>query len=140
MTKIRLFEIIEKGSAEDKPSLIFDYTIMLLIVLNVVAIVLESFSGISDRYSEYLRMFEVFSVMVFTIEYLLRMWTSDLKITASNRFKALLLFVISPMALIDITAILPFYLPMIIAVDLRFLRMLRLLRALRVFKLNRYSN
>jgi len=140
MTKTRLYEIIEKGSTDDKPSLVFDYFIMLLIILNVVAIILESFNSFYLQYVYALRTFEVFSVIVFTIEYCLRLWTSNLKFPNKSVTIALFLYVLTPMALIDLVAVLPFYLPMIIAVDLRFLRMLRLLRALRVFKLNRYSN
>ena len=73
---------------------------------------------------------------IFTIEYLARLWTADLKVKANNRVVAALKYIIMPMALIDLFAILPFYLPILIPFDLRFLRALRLMR---LFKIQRYS-
>ena len=111
-----------------------------LIILNVIAIILESYEGIRIPYSHSLRIFEIFSVLIFTIEYLLRLWTSDLENNLNgNSIKKRLKFVLSTYGLIDLIAILPFYLPFIIPFDLRALRILRLFRLLRVFKLGRYS-
>jgi voltage-gated potassium channel len=81
--------------------------------------------------------FEVFSIIVFTIEYLLRLWTARYKFPDSKI--PYLHFVFSAGAIIDLAAILPFYLPFVTGVDLRFLRVLRLLRMFRIFKLGRYS-
>ena len=83
-------------------------------------------------------MFEVISVSVFSVEYLLRIWTADLLYPSARHPR--LKYVFSLMALVDLAAILPFFLPFI-SVDLRFLRMarlFRLFRLLRVFKLGRY--
>ena len=111
-----------------------------LIILNVIAIILESYKGYRIPYSHSFRIFEIFSVIVFTIEYLLRLWTSDLENKLiENSIKKRLKFVSSTYGLIDLIAILPFYLPFIFPFDLRALRILRLFRLLRVFKLGRYS-
>jgi voltage-gated potassium channel len=80
----------------------------------------------------------VFSVTVFIIEYILRVWTSDLRERYKNTKYSRLKYVFSPMAIIDLLAVLPVVLNVFI--DLRFLRILRLTRILRVFKLSRYSN
>jgi voltage-gated potassium channel len=77
-------------------------------------------------------------VIVFTVEYLLRLWSC----TADERFRhpvfGRLSWALTPMALIDLLVILPFWLPLVTG-DLRFLRVLRLLRLLRIAKLGRYS-
>lgn len=138
--KLRIFEVIEKGREEDIPSRIFDYFIVIMIILNVLAIILESFYSIYLKHAYLFRTFEVISVIIFTFEYILRVWTADIKFENKKKINARFLFVVSPIALIDLIAILPFYLPMIIPFDLRFLRMLRITRLLRIFKLNRYSN
>ena len=138
--KKRIGLIIQKARRGDKPSLYFDYFIVTLIFLNVIAIVLESFVTLYYRYIEWFSLFEVISVITFTVEYLLRLWTADISYIQSKRVKSRFSFLVSPMALIDLFAILPFYLPMIIPFDLRFLRMLRIIRFLRIFKLNRYSS
>lgn len=111
--------------------------VMLLIVFNVTAIVMESFDSLHSKYRHDFRLFEIISVIIFTVEYLCRMWVSDLK-TDLSPLKSRISHFFTPMALIDLAAILPFYLPMFFALDLRFLRILRLMRLLRIFKLTRY--
>ena len=137
--KNRLFEILEPASVNDLYSKLFDIFIMTLISLNIIAVVLETVESLSSRYASFFWIFEVFSVSVFTIEYLLRLWTCP----ADNRFKGSIKgrirFALTPLALVDLLAILPFYLPMIIPFDLRFIRALRLFRLFRLFKIGRYS-
>ncbi|MEM1137264.1 MAG: ion transporter, partial [Bacteroidota bacterium] len=83
--------------------------------------------------------FEIFSVIIFSIEYILRILTSSYLYPANSRLISAFKFMISPIGLIDLLAILPFYLPFFITLDLRFLRLLRLLRLLRILKLKRYN-
>lgn len=137
LVKKRIYEILEKGKSHDKLSIIFDYFIIVLIVLNVLAIFLESFQNINNKFSLQFRFFEIISVIIFTAEYILRFWTADIK--KKNLFISKIIYILTPIALIDLFAILPFYLPMIIPFDLRFLRILRLVRIFRLFKIQRYS-
>ena len=136
--KQRIFEIIERSNGNDIPSKVFDISIISLIVLNVIAVILNSFSNLPNALVIILNYFEIFSVIIFSIEYLLRIWTAG--ILYKNSKHPYLKYVFSFLAMIDILAILPFYIPFIIPFDLRFLRMLRLLRLLRMFKINRYNN
>ena len=136
--KKRVFEIISKAEDGDIVSKIFDWSIMLLIALSILSIILESFSDIYSKWRSTFQAFETFTVIVFTIEYILRVWTADLLYPEAKHPR--LKYIFSFMAIIDLLAILPFYLPFISA-DLRFLRMMRLFRLfrlLRVFKLGRY--
>ena len=136
--KERVFKIISKAEDGDRVSVIFDWTIMALIALSIISIILEPFASIYDKYHPVFQVFEVITVVVFTIEYLLRIWTADLLFPEAKHPR--LKYIFSFMAIIDLLAILPFYLPFISA-DLRFLRMMRLFRLfrlLRVFKLGRY--
>jgi voltage-gated potassium channel len=137
--KRRVFEVIEKAGVGDRVSRWFDLTIMGLIVLSVVAVVIESFESLATDYDTWFRLFEVITVLVFTIEYLLRLWTADIRFPDVKGFRARVRYVFTFMALIDLFSVLPFYLPFLLPVDLRFLRILRLTRMFRVFKLNRYS-
>ena len=136
--KKRVFEIISKAEDGDLASSIFDWSIMFLIALSIISIILESFSSIYSKWHSTFQIFEYISVVVFTVEYILRIWTADLLYPDSQHPR--LKYIFSFMAIIDLLAILPFYLPFISA-DLRFLRMMRLFRLfrlLRVFKLGRY--
>lgn len=118
---------------ENKYFIKFIYT---LIILNVIALVLESYQEINKNYYNFFNYFEIFSVSIFTIEYFIRIWISDKKKEdKTERIN----FAFSAMGIIDLIAILPFYLPFIFPIDLRIVRILRLLRLLRIFKLGRYS-
>ncbi|MCL2698048.1 MAG: PP2C family protein-serine/threonine phosphatase [Oscillospiraceae bacterium] len=83
---------------------------------------------------------EIVSVIIFTVEYALRLWTANLLYPRIRAAKARLRYAVSPMLLVDVAAILPFYLPMAFPVNMTILRLLRLLRLLRILKLNRYSD
>jgi voltage-gated potassium channel len=136
--KRRIFAIINKAEAGDRASQAFDVAIIVLILLSVASIVLQSFRQLAIRYWRVFAVFEIFTVAVFTVEYALRIWTADLLYPQAKHPR--LKYVFSFMALVDLMAITPFYLPFI-AADLRFLRLLRLLRLsrlLRLFKLGRY--
>jgi voltage-gated potassium channel len=137
--KIRVYTIIERGEKHDKKSIYFDYFIIILVLLSVIATIWESHLEIEQKDNTYFHLFEIFSITIFTIEYLLRLWTAPLKYPYLSVWKAYLKYIFSFIALIDLLAILPFYLPFFGVEDLRVLRMMRLLRLLRVFKLNRYS-
>jgi voltage-gated potassium channel len=137
--KKKIANILDGTSAEDLPSRVFHVFIITLIFLNVIAIVLETVENLSSQHRVFFRTVEAFSVSIFTIEYILRLWTC----TTDNRFnsaiKGRIRFAVTSLALIDLMAFLPFYLPMILPLDLRFIRVLRLFRLFRLFKLGRYS-
>lgn len=111
----------------------FIYT---LIILNIAALILESYEELNSKYSSVFYYFELFSVIIFTIEYFIRIWVSD---KTKEDKKERLNFAFSSAGIIDLIAILPFYLPLIFPFDLRVIRILRLFRLLRIFKLGRYS-
>ncbi|TKG88369.1 ion transporter [Puteibacter caeruleilacunae] len=138
--KTRIYNIVEKGSHGKRTNRIFDYVILVLILASVTTIVLQSVPEIDAAYHDFFISFNIFSVIVFSIEYLLRLYVSDLTHPAKNRFRSALKFITSGYGIIDLLAILPFYLPFFMKVDLRFLRAVRLTRFLRILKVNRYND
>ncbi len=139
VSRHRIYEIVEKGKDNDKASKAFDLFIYILIILSIVSIIVESFLIRNIFIIKFLYYFGMFSTISFTIEYILRLVTADFKCPKKNMFLSIIFYIITPMAIIDLLSILPFYIPMLIPVDLRFLRSLRLFRVLRVLKLSRYS-
>lgn len=123
-------------------SRLFDILLILLIVSNAIAMLLMTVQSIDSQYHQQLHQFEVFSVIVFTLEYLARVWTCVEAAPVNSEqhnwpiWKRRLHYLVTPMALVDLVAILPFYLSMFFTVDLRILRLLRLAR---LIKLGRYS-
>lgn len=137
----RIYEFVECPVRDGQPGGRFDFFdlfITALIVANVVAVMLETVNWMAASYARFFRAFEVFSVVVFTIEYLLRLWACVCDPRYAGAIKGRLRFALTPMALVDLLAILPFYIEFL-PFDLRFIRTLRLFRLFRVFKLARYS-
>ncbi len=112
--------------------------IIILIILNVIAVMLETVPSIHDPYKEFFDTFDDFSVAVFTVEYLLRVWSANHEEKYRHSLHGRLKYMLSPGALIDLLAILPYYLHVIVGLDLRVLRVLRLMRFLRLFRLTAY--
>ncbi len=110
--------------------------LMLLIALNVAGVILESVPAPQRTYGLWFRLFEIVSVAVFSVEYLARVWACTESERFASGWQGRLRYMLTPMALVDLFAILPFYLGVFINVDTRFLRALRLMR---VFKLARHS-
>jgi voltage-gated potassium channel len=141
--KKKIFEVLYTNDSDKSNAgiwyLLDDYFISGLILLNVAAIMLQSFDPVYQNYKTLFFIFEVFSVVVFSLEYIFRIWVVDLKYPKEPAWKAKLGYIFSFMGLVDLLAILPFYLPFLIKIDLRFLRILRLLRLFRIFKLAHYS-
>jgi len=135
----KIFEAIISDGKETTKGDKFDTFITTLIVLNVIAVIFESYPQIGEKYQTFFYIFELISVIIFTIEYILRIYTSPLLYPGSSEIKAGFKFITSPLAIIDLIAILPFYIPLLLPIDLRILRLLRLLRLLRVLKLTRHS-
>lgn len=135
----RVFEIMDAGRGEDWPSRLADYFLMLLITANVVCVILESVAEIAAAHAAFFAAFEVFSVAVFTVEYAFRLWSAPESDNPAFQHPlwGRLKWMLTPMAVLDLLVIVPFYLPGLIAADLRILRALRLLR---VFRLTRYSS
>lgn len=124
-----------------KSSKLFDMLLIVLIIVNVGAMMLETVPGIPAILRHELHVIEVVSVLIFTIEYVLRVYSCA---SAPNRpasqattpWQKRWAYIKSPMALVDLMAILPFYLSIFVAFDLRILRVFRVLR---ILKIGRYS-
>jgi len=136
--KAKVFEVIQPAEDGKLASRIFDCSIMFLIAVSMVSIFVVTFP-IPWRLAHAFETFEKISIIIFTVEYLLRIWTSDFLFPEEKRLSALKKYVFSGMAIIDLLAILPFYLPMLFPIKLLGLRALRLVRLLRICKLSRYS-
>ncbi len=140
ITRKRIWEILEVASLTDRTSRYLDYALFFLVGANVLAIILESVPSINQVYGPFFYWFDFVSVMLFSIEYLMRVWScvENPDRQGMSHTSTRLKFMGSTMALIDLAAIAPFYLQIIMpGMDLRFLRVLRMLR---ILKITRYSS
>ncbi|MFT5375710.1 MAG: voltage-gated potassium channel [Candidatus Latescibacterota bacterium] len=129
------YYLLEPG---DDTGRIIDFSIVILIFLNVLALIFETVEPIYRLNRSAFEAFENFSLVVFSIEYLLRLWSCTTNPRYAHPVKGRLHFFFSFFGLIDLLAILPFFLPFF-GIDLRFVRTVRLLRIFRIVKLVRYS-
>ena len=130
-----LYRLLEV--ADSRAGRVLNGLLMLLIVVNVVAVVIESVQTIYDAYQPWFDYLELLSVAVFSVEYVARLWVSVESPARGEGWRARLRYALTPLAIVDLLAILPFYFGVFFKLDLRFLRALRLLR---VFKLARHSS
>lgn len=135
----KVWMIVDPPEGGNAASRAFSLSILSLIALNVAAVIVGSIPSVEAQYGSLLYGFEVFSVAVFTVEYLIRLWVSAERNGSSSATAARLKYVVSPMAIIDFLAILPFYLTLG-GVDTRVVRVLRLFRVFRIAKVGRYYN
>ncbi len=129
------FHRMLEGTPQHPARRVVRLSLAALILLNVVAVMLESVPGIGAAHATAFWTFELVSVVVFSIEYVLRVWVCVEDPRFVGRWGRLR-FALTPMALIDLVAVLPFWLGGLLMLDMRMLRTLRLLR---VFKLSRHS-
>jgi len=138
-TRKAVFDILEASREETRAGKAATLSLMFLILLNSVAVTLETVSSLAADYERVFRAFSILFGCVFTVEYALRIWAC----TADTRFRGpvtgRLRFALTPLAVVDLASILPFYLPMVVPPDWRLLRTLRLFRLFRLFTLGRYS-
>ncbi len=135
----RLYDFLEMGSFGSRLGTFFEAFMVVLIVSNIIAVAAETVPTLWEQYEQQFQAFEIFSVSIFTVEYLVRLWVCVEKADPEDDRSATadrIAYIFSPMAIIDLLAILPFHLIAVTSVDLRFLRIFRLLRLL---KLIRYS-
>ncbi|HYI76607.1 MAG TPA: ion transporter [Chryseolinea sp.] len=135
----RLYLILspdERGGFIDR---VFEVILVLTIILNILAIVLDSVPSIHDQYSDLFRHFEMYSLILFTIEYVARIYSIVEDPRYVHPIKGRLAYMTTPIAIVDLLAFLPFYLKYV-SLDLRFLRIFRLMALFRMFKIARYMH
>jgi len=134
----RLYEILDHGAIGDRTSLVVGRLIVALIVLNLVTMTLESVPALQAQYGPLFTAVELLSLVIFTVEYGLRIWVAaeHAPYRHLSRRKARWRFVSSPLGVVDLLAVLPFWFAFVLPADLRVLLVFRIVRFL---KLARYS-
>lgn len=125
LSKTNLKSIIEDNTT--LAGIIFDYFIQFLIIISLISFCIETLPDFSEKPRNLLHISEIIIVIIFSIEYILRLLVADKKLR----------YVFSFYGIIDLLAILPFYLST--GIDLRSIRVFRLLRLFRMLKIVRYS-
>ena len=137
--KLRIYEILEMTNSEDKTAEAVNLFMLGLVVLNVTAVVLETVESIYLAHKVLFQYFADISIAIFTIEYILRIWSCDVDPKYRRHILGRLRFSLTPLAMIDLLVILPTYVVLAFPADHKLLRSLRVLWTFRLLKLSRYS-
>jgi voltage-gated potassium channel Kch len=115
----------------------FDKWIGILIIANLFSLIFENVPGIYEPYKPWFEFFDLFSIAIFTVEYLLRFYLAAEDAAFQGKVSSRLAYVFSPFAIIDALAIVPFYLVRVfgLSIDLHVLKALRILRLLKIFRI-----
>jgi voltage-gated potassium channel len=137
-TRHRVYDILEHGGVGDRAGRAVGQFIVALIVVNAVAVILESVPELDAQYNIAFTAIEFLSLAVFTIEYTLRIWVAPEHPPRHHlsAHKARLKFIVSTAGIVDLLAVLPFWLAFVLPADLRVIQVFRVVRFL---KLARYS-
>lgn len=133
--KKRVFDIIQIGNRKDFISSAFDIFIVVTIVLNLFVTLFQTFEEAAP-YAPVLDAVELVTIVIFTIEYALRIWTADLLFPNKSYGKAVLSFFFSIYGLIDFLTFFPYYLPIMFPMGVVAFRMFRVIRIFRLFRVN----
>ena len=133
-----IYEILETSESSNLYSFIDDIVITGLILINVGAFIASTSPALSHDHQSLLENIEIVSSLIFTIEYVLRLWVCTVDCRYSHPLWGRLRYGLTPLSLIDLISILPFY-SLLLFPNLNFVNLIRLLRLLRLLKMSRYS-
>lgn len=134
-----LYDLLHTPEIDSKLERWLRAAIAVLIGLTIIVVILETVHSIKAVCGVYFEWFEIITVGIFSVEYLLRVWSVTLDPRYAHPVWGRLRYAMTPFALVDLIAIAPFFLPHVVDLDLMTLRGLRLARLLRVMKLGRFS-
>lgn len=133
--KKRVFEIIQIGNRRDIASAGFDIFIVLAISCNLIATLLSTFEE-AEPYMQLIHAVEFVTIIIFVIEYILRLWTAEYLYPDKKRWKAVMGFVFSFYGIIDLLTFFPYFLPIFFPAGAVAFRVFRVIRIFRLFQIN----
>ncbi|MCR5733838.1 MAG: ion transporter [Lachnospiraceae bacterium] len=134
-TKRRIFDIIQIGNREDRASVSFDIFITIVILINLFCTFFSTFEE-SARYSGIISVVELITILIFTVEFIFRLWTARYLYPDFSSWKAALRFIFSFYGMVDLLTFLPYYLPIVFPQGAVAFRIFRIFRIFRLFKIN----
>lgn len=134
----RVFEIIEVGNDLDYASRAYDFANAFVIIINLVISIMLTFSELREQYGTWLKVIEELTVVFFTVDFILRIWTARFLYPQLNEPHAIREYLFSFTGIVDLLSFLPYYLPVFFPSGTSAFRMIRIIRIFRLFRINAY--
>lgn len=134
----RIFEIIEVGNDLDYPSRLYDFINAFAIVVNLAAVIMQTFSDLQEAYGGILVVAEKLTVWFFLVDYILRIWTAKFLHSELCEWRAIRRYACSFTGVVDLLSFLPDFLPVFFPSGTVAFRMIRIVRIFRLFRINAY--
>ena len=134
----RLAGIVEIGSSDGSVSRGYDVLGTLVIIINLIVSVLMTFTSVEQQYGEILLLIERITVIFFSIDYVLRLWTAKYIFDADTEFGAMRKYMLSFSGIVDLLSFLPYFLPIFFPSGAVAFRIFRIIRIFRLFRINAY--
>lgn len=137
--KLRTFEIIQVGKDQDIPSIVFDFFLAGVTIVNLIVTLAETFDEMLP-YMAALKTVDTITMLIFGIDYALRIWTAEYLYPKKTRGKARMTYILSFFGIVDMLTFLPYFLPIFFPMGMVALRLFRVARIFRLFRINIYSD
>lgn len=134
----RLAGIVEIGSSDGSVSRGYDVLGTLVIIINLIVSVLMTFTSVEQQYGEILLLIERITVIFFSIDYVLRLWTAKYIFDADTEYGAMRKYMLSFSGIVDLLSFLPYFLPIFFPSGAVAFRIFRIIRIFRLFRINAY--
>jgi len=136
----RLYTILVSEKRKNPTNRLLNSIIILLIIINIAAIILETVKSIYEGYKIYFDIIEIYTLTIFAIEYFTHLWICTLNPRYQHPIWGRLKFMMIPMVMIELIVIMPLFISLVSEYDFRYLAILRFAMVLRIFKLEKYSH
>lgn len=137
--KQKIFDILQIGHSTDKKGRIFDVLITFTILLNLFVTIFGTFNE-ALPHKELLYNIEFITVIIFIIEYILRIWTAEYLFPTKTKFNAKIKYIFSFLGIVDFLTIFIFFIPSFFSAGMAALKMLRIMKLFHLFKTNKYND
>jgi voltage-gated potassium channel len=134
----RTFEVVEIGAAEDALSRGYDFFSTFIVVVNLAVSIAYTYDNLRAKFGPWMEWLELFTVIFFTVDYALRLWTAKYLRQDVSEGRAVWKYMISFTGIVDLLSFLPYYLPALFPVGMAAFRMFRVVRIFRLFRINAY--
>lgn len=135
----KIYTILISERNHNPTGKLFNAIIVTLILLNIVAIILQTVQSIYQPYKPYFETLEIYTLTIFTLEYILQVWICTINRKYRHPIKGRIRFMLTPMSIVELLIVLPFIIAVFSHLDLRFLSILRFITVLRIFRLKKYT-